>query len=92
MVIDHIDGDPLNNAIANLRLCTPKENSRNSITPKNNTSGFKGVSVMKNGRFRAYISVDRRQVHLGIFDTAEDAFAAYMHAANDHFGKFKSYG
>jgi hypothetical protein len=91
MVIDHRDGDATNNAISNLRLCTPRENSRNSLTSKNNTTGFKGVS-RQGKRYRSYICVDRKQIHLGRFDTAEEAFAAYMDAAKRHFGEFKSYG
>lgn len=90
-VIDHIDGDPSNNAIANLRECHPRDNARNAVTPKNNTTGFKGVSRSGN-KFRAYISVNRKQIHLGRHDSAEAAFAAYVEAAKVHFGKFWSYG
>lgn len=91
MVIDHKDGDASNNAIHNLRLCTPLDNSRNTVTAKNNTTGFKGVSLQGN-KYRAYITVDRKQIHLGRFDTAEEGFAAYMAAAKEYFGKYKSYG
>lgn len=91
MVTDHIDGDPLNNSAKNLRLCTQKENSRNSVTPKNNTTGFKGVSACGK-RYRAYISVNGKQIHLGLYDTPEEGFAAYMDSAKIHFGDFKSYG
>ena len=90
MVIDHIDGDATNNAIKNLRLCTQKENSRNCRLPKNNTSGYKGVSFQAGG-YRAYITVDRKQIHLGRYKTPEEAFAAYVRAAKVHFGEFKSY-
>ena len=91
LVIDHIDGDPSNNAISNLRECHPRDNSRNAATPKNSTTGFKGVSRSGN-RFRAYISVNRKQIALGTYETAEDAFAAYVEAAKVHFGEFWSYG
>ena len=45
--IDHIDGNPLNDALDNLRLALPKENSWNMKTPKSNTSGLKGLSWSK---------------------------------------------
>ena len=91
VVIDHINGDSTDNRIVNLRLCSGKNNSRNADTPKNNTTGFKGVSRCGK-RFRAYITVDRRQIHLGVYQTPEEAFAAYVTAAKAHFGEFWSYG
>ena len=43
---------------------------------KNNTSGVKGVSRLKNGKYRAYINLRRRHIHLGSFDTLEEAALA----------------
>lgn len=86
-VIDHINGDPSDNRIRNLRLCSQKENSRNSKTPSNNSSGRKGVSL-QGSKYRAYICVDRKQIHLGRFEKLEDAHTAYEKAAQKHFGKF----
>lgn len=51
-----------------------------STLNKNSTSGFTGVSLMKNGKYRAYIYFQRKQFHLGSFDTKEDAAAAYQNA------------
>lgn len=86
--VDHIDGDPTNNRWSNLRVCAPKENARNSKRPKSNTSGLKGVSLMKNGKYRAFICVDRKQIHLGCYDDPASAHQAYINAAHQHF---KSY-
>lgn len=47
---------------------------------KNNTSGYTGVSKLKSGKYRAYINFQRKQFHLGSFDTKEDAAAAYRNA------------
>lgn len=52
---------------------------------KNNTSGVKGVSKQKNGRYRAYINLKRKQIHLGIFDTLEEAKEARLEAEKVYF-------
>lgn len=89
LVIDHINGDRTDNRIANLRQATGSQNHANSRRYKNNTSGVKGVSwVERVGKWRAYIVVNRRQTHLGLFDNREDAAASYRAAAEAHFGEF----
>lgn len=85
---DHIDGDPLNNIRANLRVASFAENARNSKRPKNNTSGYKGVWFTKDKRWRASIHVNNKTIHLGSFDTAEEAYLAYCEAAIHYHGKF----
>lgn len=48
----------------------------------NNTSGFRGVSFHKRtGKWQAYISVNRKQFHIGLYDTPEEAHEAYIAAA-----------
>ncbi|MCM2312738.1 MAG: HNH endonuclease [Steroidobacteraceae bacterium] len=88
--VDHADGDRLNNRRRNLRPCTPAENSRNTKLGKNNTSGAKGVSKTAEGRWRARIWKDRREIRLGVFDRMEDAAAAYDQAAAELHGEFAS--
>lgn len=84
--IDHIDGNRSNNAIANLRVATPRQNQQNK-TAKVNASGFRGVS--KRGRkWRALVTINGRRTHVGIFDTPEAASAAYEAAAAEHYGEF----
>lgn len=80
--IDHINGDPLDNRIANLRLATSSENKQNVKRARSNTkTGFLGVSWNKNvARYRADISLNNRRKFLGHFDTAEQAHAAYLQA------------
>lgn len=78
--IDHIDGNPLNNSINNLRDVSRLLNLQNQKKAhKNNISGFLGVE--KNGdRWRARIRVNKVRIDLGTFDTPEEAHKAYMNA------------
>ena len=83
--IDHINGIRDDNRIANLRVCTRAQNMANRGLSASNTSGFKGVSLFKRtGRFRATV----RTKHLGYFDTASEAHAAYCRVAKMAFGEF----
>ncbi len=55
---------------------------------KRNKSGFKNVRLTKEGRFRAYITVNKKQVHLGNFDTGEEAYEAYKARALELYGEY----
>ena len=62
-LIDHIDGNPSNNLISNLREATNAENQANRKKNKNNTSGYKGVHWNKcKKRYQVYAMVDGKQV------------------------------
>lgn len=92
LVVDHMDGNPLNNQKHNLRLCTYAENSRNRTKlNKNNTSGVHGVSWSKvRNRWHAQIKVDRIKIHLGSFINLEDAIKARINAEIVYFNNFNS--
>lgn len=78
--VDHINGDKKDNRIANLRDISHKANSRHQLRPsKNNSLGFLGV-CQRYGRYKAEITVNRKHVNLGMFDTPEKASAAYQAA------------
>lgn len=81
-LVDHIDGNRLNNRPANLREVSNQANLQNSLSPCGKTSsGLRGVSLIKSsGKWKAYIVVDRRMKTLGHFDTREAAYAAYLEA------------
>ena len=76
--IDHIDGDPLNNRLENLREVSPQESSRNLSIPRHNTSGCVGVQYTSNRhakkKWRAQVTVDNRQIQRQ-FSTREEAVA-----------------
>jgi hypothetical protein len=88
-LIDHINGDPFDNRIANLRLCDTSLNGANRGPTKLNTSGFKGVTWHKRCRkWQAQIGVKGTHYFLGLFDDPAEAHAAYVAAAIKHFGEF----
>lgn len=89
-VIDHIDGNKANNAIANLRDCSRTQNQQNMRMQKHNRSGFKGVSrsSSKKNPWKATIGIAGKCKHLGNFPTAEAAHEAYVAAAHTHFGGY----
>lgn len=76
-LIDHKDTDKNNNRIENLRPASKQENEINS-NKSFGSSGLRGVSKMKTGRFRSYIVQDYRQIHIGVYNTAEEAYKAYI--------------
>lgn len=90
--VDHIDGNPLNNQRANLRLCDSIGNARNRRKRGGCVSQFKGVvlATWPNGRakWKAQINVAGRTVFVGYFDKEIDAALAYDAAARDRFGAF----
>lgn len=87
--IDHINGDPLDNRIANLRLATNQQNQYNRGVNKNSTSGLKGVYWDKPvQRWRAQIVHNRASVFLGHYATSEEAAAAYAEGAKRYAREF----
>lgn len=87
LYIDHKDGDRSNNRWSNLRLADKSQNCMNrAATAK---SGLKGVTqCSKSRRWIAQIKVNRRNICIGRFSTPEQASAAYMAAAREHFGEY----
>lgn len=90
-VIDHRDGDGMNNRWPNLREATPQQNLRNTSVRSHCKSGIKGVQKTKYGRFAARMTVNKRTIYLGTFDTPEQAQSAFAAHASAVHGPFLHY-
>jgi hypothetical protein len=89
LLVDHANGDGLDNRRENLRQATGLQNHANKRGYSNNTSGFKGVTWHERlGCWRARIGVAGRKLSLGLHETPEAAARAYDAAAIHHFGEF----
>lgn len=90
-MIDHIDGDPSNNRIENLRECTNAQNQYNGPRKCHNRSGCKGVVFhpkCPRKPWQAKIAKAGRVFSLGYYATLEEAAAAYAAGAAKHAGEF----
>jgi hypothetical protein len=88
-IVDHKDGNGLNNQKNNLRLCSYSQNSQNSKRPSHNTSGYKGACWSKgSNKWQAYIKLNGKCIHLGYFTCLLKAARAYDLKAKELFGNF----
>lgn len=92
-IIDHINGNPLDNRKENLRICQQQQNMYNRRKNSNNTSGIKGVSWSNIAKkWKAQIRINKKAKHLGYFDNIEDAAKAYEAAAIVGHGQYINLG
>jgi hypothetical protein len=90
LTIDHIDGNPLNNKISNLRLATRGQNSFNKKLQINNKSGVSGVYFRNDvNKWTAVIQVRGKKTTLGCYQTKKEAIQARREAEPKHFGEFR---
>lgn len=87
LLIDHIDGDVYNNRIENLRLATRQQNNANRVKMPNRILP-KGVCITSSKKYRARIHYNNETHSLGVFDTIEEAAAAYTEAATILNGEY----
>lgn len=88
-IVDHRNGNTLDNRRSNLRICSNRENLQNAgkFDP-GAASPYKGVCLGYKGQFKAQIMADGKRIYLGSFPTPELAAQAYDTAARKHFGEF----
>lgn len=87
-IIDHINGNKLDNRRNNLRVCDNTSNIRNSKLRKNASLPYPGIKLTKNGRHKARITVDRVEKTIGTFDTLDEAIQARKKAETELYGDF----
>lgn len=88
-IVDHINGDTLDNRLSNLRVVTAAQNMQNRVKPNTGkqTSRFKGVSLSKSG-WRACIRPQPgKSILLGAFETEVEAALAYDVASLRYHGE-----
>jgi hypothetical protein len=86
-VVDHINGNTMDNSRLNLRICTQSQNAKNrSKSTKSASSKYKGVHWHRG--WMASIRVNYKRIYLGVFKTEEAAAMAYNNAAVRYHGEF----
>lgn len=92
-MVDHIDRDKTNNKVSNLRAAYRNQNTVNSQTRSDNTSGWRGVIWHKaaNGYVAQSSDGSGKRVHLGVFTCPKEAALAYNHHAEKTWGQFASF-
>lgn len=90
VMLDHKNGNKLDNTANNLRPCNKSTNAMNQKKwSKPTSSRYKGVSLFKRtGKYAAYIKKDGKRTHLGYFLTEKEAALAYNNKAKELFGEF----
>lgn len=85
--VDHVNRDKLDNRKINLRICDSSQNVRNRGLNKNNTSGFKGVTKVRD-KWRAQLSIGYKFYDLGTFDSPKEAAKAYNEKVIEVHGQY----
>jgi hypothetical protein len=89
-IVDHIDGNGLNNTKGNLRCCNKSQNGANRKGPnKNSRSKYLGVCLFKQtNKWQARVQKDGKYYHVGYFKNEDDAALAYNRKAKELFGEY----
>lgn len=89
-IVDHRDGNGLNNQKSNLRLCSLAENARHLIRPPKNNTGYRGVYFDRNKERYIVQAHDRfgKKMWVGTFKDLIEAALAFDRHAREHYGEF----
>ena len=85
-VVDHLNNDTLDNRRDNLKVCTQAANIQRQRLRRTNTTGHRGVTRLRNGRYRAAIGYNYKDIHLGCYATVEEAGAVWCAKARELYG------
>jgi two-component SAPR family response regulator len=85
LLVDHINGDKLDNRKENLRLATVAQNVMNSAK---RSGVYKGVSRSSKNRYRSRLTYKGKELNLGVFESSHDAARMYNFWAHDLFGEY----
>lgn len=88
IMLDHINGNSLEDSLLNLREATVTQNAWNHRTRKKKATTPMGVRQIPSGRFTARIAFNKKQICVGTFDTAAEAFVAYQQKRKELFGEY----
>jgi len=87
--LDHVNGIPRDNRIANLRLCSHSQNMINRERQANNRTGYRGVRLRDTGKYEAAICLNGKKYYLGSnYATALEAAEAYKKASDEVYAEF----
>lgn len=86
--IDHMDGNRSNNQIANLRAATHQENMRNKPKQKNNTSGYKNITITKYGTYEVHIRISKDDRPSKTFKILQEAIDYSIRMMDEHHREF----
>lgn len=88
-VLDHIDGNPLNNRVENLRVATRTQNAQNRKLNANSSTGVKGLCFYKKyNKWKAQLGVNGKYVYLGWFSNFDEAVNAINRSRADAHGTY----
>lgn len=85
-VVDHINGNNRDNRRINLRITTPNGNAKNKVSK--NKYGVNGIRKTPYGKYQARITVDYKDIHIGTFETLDEAIFARKQAEKKYFGEY----
>lgn len=89
VLVDHRDGNGLNNTRRNLRKVTASQSQQNRSKQSNNTTGISGVSWNTNAeKYEAHIKLAGKKKHLGLYTKLADAELAVNSAKRKYYGSF----
>ena len=91
VIVDHKNRSICDNRKQNLRICSVKENARNKSVSKNCKTGHLGIRMTKEKKYNVRITFNRKEIHVGNYDTLELAINAREAAENKYHKEFGSH-